>query len=386
MDWKLNKRKVTIELGTNTYININSETIILKLNNFRILSIVKTNLSALMVSVFMALVLSNCKDDSPSPSHFLLAFTSAADHNYGEIFLCNSDGSDSKRISELTTKSLSDAEYFPEFSPDGNFIKFRGFDYMLKVYHRPSGQLSVIDKSWSSAFTDDNHLVYIPTGLSNQIYISPPDGVTKRLLTQFDPTLGMNDTLVGFQGIAWYGSEKKIISSGVYNDVRYLFKVDPQTGAISDMYPLNLAGEFLISESRVSWTNADTIFVHDLLNRQTKYFIAEGESPKNPVASPNGLRIAYTTDRTYNYQNKTYTCTDVVTCNLSGFSKRKLTQNDQLEDSWKYKATFKPCWKGNDAILYSAGNVFEITDAEPPLVKTLVGGVKAGGQLHVYMP
>lgn len=336
--------------------------------------------------VLFALLLCNCKDDNPSPSTMQLVFTSSADHNYGEIYLCRGDGSDLKRISQLSSKSISDAEYFPEFSTDGNYIKFRGFDFKLKVFNRQYNQLAEVEGSWISAFTDINNLVYIPISTSNQIYIASPDGNEKRLLTNYDPNSGLNDTAIGFQGIGWYAVEKKIITSGVYNNDRFLFKIDPETGAIADMYPLNVGGDFLISDKWVSWTNEDTVFIHNLTNKQTKQFIAAGELPKNAVVSPDGNRVAYTTNREYVYQNKTYTCTDVITCNLSGFSKRKLTQNNSIEDSWKYKAVFKPCWKGNNAILFSAGNIFEISDAEPPTVKTLVSGVKAGGQLHLFKP
>lgn len=328
----------------------------------------------------------SCKKENTNLSKNLIAYICTADHNYGEVYLCKGDGSGARRISELGSKTLSDAEYSPEFSPDGKKIKFRGFDFMLKLYDLGSNSLVNIEKAFTSAWSSDSKkIAYIKTSdLERQIYLANADGSNAQKITSYE--YFSNDTSIVFNGLAWHETENVIIAcAGVNHTVMsgfHLIKIHPESGKVVTMYPLNLNDFFTLRGNKITWADGDTVFIHDLISKNTTHFVALGESPKNPVLSPDGNRVAYTKLGSYVYNGLSYQSTEIVTCNASGFDKRTVTKNSDIEDSYKYKSSFYPFWVSNSELLYSAGNIYKIKDDANPTASIIGKALKAGGQLQ----
>lgn len=329
------------------------------------------------------------KTENVIPSSGKIVYISTVDHNYGEIYLCNSNGSDNKRISELGSKNLLDAELEPEFSPDGKKVKFRALsDYWLKVYDMNSGSLLKIAKAWTSAWSSNsNQIAYISfLDLDRPIYIVNSDGSNPQKLTQYSYYENF-DTSLTFNGIAWYEKENVIIacSGGSMNNLSGTFftKIDPQTGKILSIYPLNFNENFSLRGDVITWSNVDTVFFHNIASKNTSYFIASGEKPLKPVLSPDGLRVAYTTNRYYTVGQDTFYYTDIISRNLNGFDKRELTSQNSIPNNTKYKSSFSPFWINNKEILYSAGKIYKIKDDLITEVNALTDVLKAGGQVQM---
>lgn len=337
-------------------------------------------------------ILTGCKKDSVLGSKDLIAYISTADHNYGEIYTCSMNGSGAKRISELGAKNLSDAEYEPVLSPDGSKIKFRNLtSYMVKVYDISSGTLSSIDKAWASAWSSDSRkIAYVSqTNLDRPIYIANADGSDNKQLTHYENWSG--DTVIYFNGIAWYDAENVIIARGSVQlmanpsaNGTYLVKIHPESGYVTNMYPLNFTEDFSLSGNKITWATGDTVFIHNLASKTTTHFVAAGENPMQPALSPDGSRVAYLSNRYYLKlpQQDTIYYTDILTRSLNGFDKREPTVSSAIPNETKYKSLFYPFWLSNTELLYAAGKIFKITDDPSPAVTALTDALQAGGQVQ----
>ncbi|GIV32621.1 MAG: hypothetical protein KatS3mg031_0156 [Chitinophagales bacterium] len=339
--------------------------------------------------LILILLLCSCKKEDINNDRFI-AYIGIADNNYGEVYICNRDGSDSRLISQVGAKNLSDADYSPEFSPDGSKVKFRGFDFMLRVYDLSSNSLINIEKAFASAWSSDSKkIAYVKTtDTERQLYITNADGTGQQQLTSY--RYWEADTAIVFNGLAWHPDENVIITRAgvdkINNPGSYLVKIHPQSGKVVSMYPLNFSEKFTLHGNKITWADGDTVFIHDLISKNTTHFVATGESPKNPVFSPDGSRVAYTIDREYqNLENGQYVtryCTDIVTRNLNGYDKRVLTVLEKIPDNTKAKSSFYPFWLSNSELLYSAGNIYKVTDDVSPSVSIIGNNLQAYGQLQ----
>ncbi|MCS6934165.1 MAG: hypothetical protein NZM35_03315 [Chitinophagales bacterium] len=341
----------------------------------------------LFTGVVLMCSVAACKKDK-NPGKVIIVYISTADHNYGEIYTCAMDGTGAKRISELGAKNLSDSEYEPVFSPDGSKIKYRSFNYMLKVYDVNSGNTVSIDKAWSSAWSSDGKkIAYISqSNLDRPINTANADGTNVKKITNYEYFTG--DTTIFFNGIAWYEKENVIISRGNVQiasnpgaNGSYLVKIHPESGYVTGMYPLHFTEDFSLSGSKISWANEDTVFIHDLISKTTSHFVTAGEKPLNPSLSPDGSRVAYITNRHYVLGNDTTYYTDMLTRSINGFDKRELTQGT-IPDDVKYKSLFYPFWLSNSELLYAAGKIYKIKDDASPSASALTDALRAGGQLQ----
>lgn len=349
------------------------------------------SLTKLSLTALIALLLaSGCKKDETDLGDSLIAYISTADHNYGEIYTCAMNGSNAKRISDLGAKNLSDSEYEPEFSPDGSKIKYRGFDFMIKVYDVNSQTTTSIEKAFDSEWSPDSKkIAYVKTtDLERQIYVANADGSNAAKITNYE--YYANDSSIVFNGLGWHETENVIIAcAGVDHTTLsgfHLVKIHPTSGKVVTMYPLRFNEYFTLRGNKITWTNGDTVFIHDLTSKNTTHFVAAGESPKNPMLSPDGSRVAYTIERTYQYVEngvtKNRTVTDIVTRNTNGFDRRELTINNDIPDNTKYKASFYPFWLNNSELLYAAGKIYKITDDPSSSVSALTDHILAGGQVQ----
>ncbi|MDW8420205.1 MAG: hypothetical protein RML37_12420, partial [Chitinophagales bacterium] len=216
------------------------------------------------------------------------------------------------------------------------------------------------------------------------------DGSGAKKITNYEYFTG--DTSIFFNGIAWYESENVIISKGSVQIIsnpgvngNYLVKIHPESGYVTAMYPLDFTEDFSLSGSKITWANGDTVFIHNLISKTTSHFVTNGENPKNPVLSPDGNRVAYIIERSYQYaQSGTWVtkyCTDIMTRNINGFDKRELTVNTIADDT-KYKSSFYPFWLSNTELLYAAGKIYKLTDDVSPSATALTDVLFAGGQLQ----
>ncbi len=351
-----------------------------------------SNLLSIFSVLTSLLLVTACKKKEKEPylpiEKGTIAYISTADHNYGEIYTCAMNGSGAKRISDLGAKNLSDSEYSPEFSPDGSKIKYRGFDFMIKVYDLNTQTNTTIAKAFDSDWSPDGKkIAYINLlDLDRQIRIANADGSNDKPLTNYN---AYSDTSIFFSGLVWHSTEDIIITRAGYNAIPHLIKISPQNGKVTDMYPLNFHEYFTLRGNKITWANGDTVFFHDLISKNTTYFVTSGESPKNPVLSPDGSRVAYIYDRTYAYVNQNKDTvyrkvTDMISRNINGYDKRELTINNAIPDDTKYKSSFYPFWLSNTELLYSAGKIFKITDDVSPNVNAITDNLKAGGQLQVF--
>lgn len=342
--------------------------------------------------ILLIVIICGCKKNETEINHdnHLIAYISTADHNYGEIYTCAMNGSGATRISELGAKNLSDAEYQPEFSPDGSKIKYRGFDFMVKVYDVNSKTTTSLEKAFDSEWiSNGNRIAYVKTtDLERQIYVANADGGNAVKITNYE--YYNNDTGMVFNGLAWHEAENLIIACAGVNHTAmsgfYLVKIHPASGKVFTMYPLYFNEYFTLRGNKITWANGDTVFIHDLISKNTTNFIEAGKSPKNPVLSPDGSRVAYTVERTYQYVEngitKNRTVTDMVTRSTNGFDRRELTVSNAIPDNTKYKSSFYPFWLSNTELLYAAGKIFKITDDVSPSVSSLTDHLQAGGQLQ----
>lgn len=340
----------------------------------------------LVFCLSLVLFIVGCEKENANLKKSLIAYISTADHKYGEVYLCQGDGTNAIRISSLNDKTLLDVEYFPEFSPDGKRVSFRNM-FTLQIYDIESYNLIRLTGVWTSAWSNDGSAIaYSPiSDMGNQIWLVNADGTNERQLTNYYSFMPI-DTTIAFRGIQWHPTDNKIIASALYksNNINQssLVKIDAVSGFVTEMYPLRLTEEFTLRGNKITWVNGDSVFVHDMVARTTSHFIAANETPKKPVLSPDGSRIAYTRDMSYSYKGNTYVGTEIVTCNLSGFDKRIVTTNPDIEDSFKYKSSFYPFWISNSELLYSAGNIYKVKDKVNPSAKIIGQALQAGGQLQ----
>lgn len=334
-----------------------------------------------------------CKKDPLKGKGKIMAYISTADHQYGEIYICNMDGSDAERISDLGPGDLSDSEYFPEFSADGSKIKYQHFGYLFKVYDVKTKTTTSVDKAWRSVWSPDgSKIAYIPhVDINRPIHLVNADGTDNRKITEYGFYSDFSDTTIFFDYLAWHDAENVIVAVGnvTYgnvNSARHLIKVNPLTGKVISMYPLLVHNDFTLRGNKITWANHDTVFIHDIPSQITTHFLEVGKSPKNPVFSPDGNKVAYTIVRSYEYVengvNKTAYVSDLVTRSINGFDRRELTVNSSIPDNSKYKSSFFPFWLNNSELLYSAGKIFKITDEISPSVHALTDNLQAGGQVQ----
>jgi len=335
-------------------------------------------------SLALVILTTGCEKENTNLKKSLIVYISTADHQYGEVYLCNGDGSGAKRISSLNDKTLGDVEYYPEFSPDGKKITFRN-SFTLQVYDIDKEKLVRLSNIWTSTWSKDGDAIaYLPiSDMGRQIWLVDADGTNERQLTNYYSFMP-GDTVIYFGGVQWHPTENKIIARGFFDNISQpsLVKIDAVSGLITEIYPLRFAEEFTLRGNKITWVNGDSVFVHDMVARATSHFIAANETPKNPVLSPDGSRVAYTSNMSYTYNGKTYVGTEIVTCNLTGFDKRIVTTNSDIENSFKYKSSFYPFWISNRELLYSAGNIYKVKDDVNPSAKIIGKALQAGGQLQ----
>lgn len=215
-------------------------------------------------SVFSFFSLGGCKkesvDNNNDGSHGrLMVYISTEDHRYGEIYVCNGDGSNARRISEVGAKNLSDSEYSPELSPDHSKVKFRGFDFMLRVYDFKSKSLVNIEKVFASAWSNDGKKIAYTkaTDLERQIYVTNADGSGQQQLTNY--RYWEADTAIVFNGLVWHPTENVIIAcagvSKINNPGFHLVKIHPESGKVVSMYPLHFSEDFTLLGNKITWAN-----------------------------------------------------------------------------------------------------------------------------------
>ena len=327
-----------------------------------------------------------CKDKENNPNpNGLIVYTSSADHRYGEIYSCLADGSKNERISNLSDKTLTDAEYWPELSEDGNLVKWHNAVYNVEICDLNSKNITAVDKAWSSCWIDNGkRIAYIQFGLDNSIYVYDISEKVKSQLTEYDYLhRPIGDSIFSFRGLQWWSTEKKIISTTIYNDVNHLVTIDPISGRIVEMYAMEIPEKYSLKGNLLTWINSDSIFIYDLKSKiKSAFSVANDNSPANPVLSPDLKRIAYTVVREYEYNFKKYLCTDIITCNWKGFDRREVTVHSDIPDSYKYKAVLSPFWVSNNELLFSAGNIYLIKDNPQTVVQIIGKALKAGGQIQ----
>ncbi len=352
--------------------------------------------AVLILFIIVQLIMVQCKKepiDPPMPEGKFV-YISTKDHNYGEIYLCNADGSDNKRISPLSTGSFSDMDVYPEVSPDRKKIKFRNhLDLKFSVYDIASGQLTTInDKCYQMIWLGKTgKLAYVPAfplpGITGQIFTVNSDETNIQQLTFYNPTVPNSDTSISFNDkLMWYEKEQVIIAYGIMDyptTQKMFYKINPANGRIVGTFSYN-GGFGNIQNNKMIGCNGDTIFIFDLITHQERKIILEGQSPQNAVLSPDETRIAYIKDKEYQYNGRNYYCTDIVTCNLNGYDKRIVTE--VIADHTKYKSSFSPFWISNNELIYSAGHIYKITDDIQPSYTIMVENVKAGGQIQFFKP
>lgn len=339
----------------------------------------KTTLGILLITTLM-LLQAGCKKDGDNKDPFQpLVFISSADHRYGEVYYAEGDGSNAKRISEKGDGSLFDAEYYPTVSPDGNHVLFRGSDFKLKCYNLNSNSLTILESAWEFCWINDGPKVaYITNNLEKQIVTCNPDGSELRMITSYhDKYPHLGDTMINFSGLQWHEGRKQILSGGNFTsdnlNGRHLVFINPATGIIEEYYPLSVGTDFHLQGNKITWSVEDTVFIHNLLTKETTHFVHEGNGEiRHPVISPDGNRIAYI---------RRDGVTDIYTCNLSGFDKRNVTEQIPVKE--KYGSLFYPFWVDANSLLYSALSIYQITDNITPTKKELAKGLQAGGQVQM---
>lgn len=118
----------------------------------------KTIAHTFCVPLLLSVIFNACKTDVINSNH-LIAYVNLADLNYREIYTSPLNGFGSQRISDLGAKNLSDSEYFPMLSPDGSKIRYRGFDFMIKVYGMDYKTIKTIETKFDSEWSTDSEKI-----------------------------------------------------------------------------------------------------------------------------------------------------------------------------------------------------------------------------------
>lgn len=118
----------------------------------------KTITHTFCVPLLLSVIFNACKNDVVNSNH-LIAYVNLADLNYREIYTYSLNGFRSQRISDLGDQNLSDYQYFPKLSPDGSKIRYRSFDFMIKVYGIDYITTTTIETKFDSEWSTDSEKI-----------------------------------------------------------------------------------------------------------------------------------------------------------------------------------------------------------------------------------